>query len=417
MSDHEVVVIGAGLAGLRAAWRLAEAGRQVTVLEAEEQVGGRERSTLVDGFRIDNGFHVLNPGYPAARRWLDLDALRIREFDPGVLVRRATGLVPLSHPLRRPRSLPATLRSGLLDVRELAALTRWAAGAVVAPQRAAHGPDRTLARGWERAGVHGPLRTEVLEPFLAGVLAEDGQRTSDACVRLLVRSFALGVPGVPAGGIGEVPRQLAGRCRRAGAEIRTGTPVDAVETGVGGLRVQLADGARLTTRVVLVATGPEAAPALTGLAKVPTKGLTTWWFAAESAPPSRMIAVDGRRRGPILNTAVMSAVAPEYAPAGHHLVQATALYDGRTPVADELAREHAADIWGVEADRWRLLERQDIPHALPEQAPPLRTRGEVALGEGLYCCGDHRDTASIQGALVSGNRAAGRILRDLDQPH
>ena len=413
MSDHEIIVIGAGLAGLRAAWRLAEAGRQVTLLEAEDQVGGRERSAGIDGFRIDRGFHVLNPGYPAVRRWLDLDALRIREFDPGVLVRRSTGLVALTHPLRRPRSVPTTVRSGLLEVRELAALTRWATGAILAPQRAVGGPDRTLARGWERAGVHGPLRSEVLEPFLAGVLAEDEQRTSDTFVRLLVRSFALGVPGVPAGGIGEVPRQLAVRCRRAGAGIRTGVRVTAVEPGDGVTRVRLADGDRLTARVVLVATGPEAAPALTGLPEVPTKGLTTWWFATDTAPSSRMIAVDGRRRGPVLNTAVMSAVAPEYAPPGRHLVQATALYDRRAPVADDLARTHAADIWGVDPGSWHVLDRQDIRHALPEQAPPLRARSEVRLRDGLYCCGDHRDTASIQGALVSGDRAAGRILQDL----
>jgi phytoene dehydrogenase-like protein len=66
--DTEVVVVGAGLAGLRCAVRLAEAGRAVTLLEAQDAVGGRQRTDEVDGFLLDRGFQVLNPAYPAVRR-------------------------------------------------------------------------------------------------------------------------------------------------------------------------------------------------------------------------------------------------------------------------------------------------------------------------------------------------------------
>jgi phytoene dehydrogenase-like protein len=65
--DTDVVVVGAGLAGLQSARRLERLGLRVTVLEAGDAVGGRVRTDKVDGFLCDRGFQVLNPSYPAVR--------------------------------------------------------------------------------------------------------------------------------------------------------------------------------------------------------------------------------------------------------------------------------------------------------------------------------------------------------------
>ncbi len=54
-----------------------------------------------------------------------------------------------------------------------------------------------------------------------------------------------------------------------------------------------------------------------------------------------------------------------------------------------------------------------VPEALPALPPPLDARRSVHLGDGLFVAGDHRDTASIQGALVSGRRAATAVVRHL----
>jgi hypothetical protein len=54
-----------------------------------------------------------------------------------------------------------------------------------------------------------------------------------------------------------------------------------------------------------------------------------------------------------------------------------------------------------------------VPNALPAMPAPHPLRARVRLGDGLYVCGDHRDTSSIQGALASGRRAAHAVLADL----
>jgi len=414
------MVLGAGLAGLRAAASLGESGCDVVVLEAEDVVGGRQRTDAVDGFLLDRGFQVLNPAYPAVQRWLDVDALDLRAFPVGVAVRRQTGMVELSHPLRRPRGLVATLRSGLVGPMDAAALARWILPVLLRPRSVIHANDRTLRAGWDRVGLRGPLRTEVLEPFLAGVLADDRGDTSDAFARLLVRMFVLGAPGVPERGIAAVPAQLARTASGAGADIRLGMRVNALRSHDAMVRLDVEGADPLEARAVVVAVGPDRVADLVDLPRPRTRGLQTWWFAADVAPTaSGMLAVDGRRAGPVVNTVVISNTAPSYAPAGRHLISASCVLpasartDPGSGPQEADVRRHVAEIWGAETAEWQLLRRDDIHDALPAQLPPLRTTSTPRVSAGVYVAGDHRDTASIQGALVSGERAARAVLADL----
>lgn len=420
MDDTDVVVVGAGLAGLRCAALLAEARLGTVLIEAADVVGGRQRTDRLDGYVVDRGFHVLNPFYPAVRRAVDPEALDLRRFPLGVSVRRSRGTVRLMHPLRHPAGIPAALGSGLLNPRDVVALVRWAAPVIARPRAVIAGPDRTLREAWDALGLVGPLRAEVLEPFLAGVVADDRGETSDSFVRLLARSFALGRPGVPADGIAALPAAIARRARAAGAEVRLGRRVRGIRPRSGGVEVEIAGDRRVAARAVVVAVDGPAASRLAGIPAPRMRGLQIWWFATTEPPSaSGLILVDGRRAGPVVNTAVMSHTAPSYAPAGQHLVQASCLLagDARTDPSrapDEAAvRRHLSEMWGVDTHRWQLLRRDDIPDAVPAQPPPLRTTSPARLSAGVYIAGDHRDTASIQGALVSGERAAAAVLRDL----
>ena len=423
--EAEVVVGGAGLAGLRCARRLQELGHEVLVLEAENEVGGRIRTDLVDGFRCDRGFQLLNPAYPAVRRWVDVSALQLLPFRAGVLVRTDQGLVTVADPVREPGLLRATLRSGLIRPTELAALARWTGRVVIDPKGVMRGADSGLSTSLDATGVSGPLRAQVLEPFIAGVLADSHGTSSATYTKLLVRMFVLGRPGLPAAGMAALPRQLA---QPLGDRVHLGervTEVQTAERGSGaakGLTVR-SEAGRARARAVVVATDPLSATALAPIPRPETKGLVTWWFEAPAAPtPEALLALDGRGRaarfatspGPVWNTAVVSKAASSYAPPGRHLVQATTLLDrpdGDAPEAE--VRRHVGEIFGCDTSRWQVVVRHRIDAALPAVPPPLRPRSVVSLGNGLFVCGDHRDTASIQGALVSGNRTAEEVARHL----
>src|SRR5215207_9727422 len=86
MSRHRTVVVGGGIAGLVCALELERAGHEVVLLEKEDDVGGRVRTTVVDGYTLDQGFQVLFTAYPVLCSHLDLGALALREFLPAARV-------------------------------------------------------------------------------------------------------------------------------------------------------------------------------------------------------------------------------------------------------------------------------------------------------------------------------------------
>lgn len=414
MDDAEVVVIGAGLAGLRCADVLASAGCDAVVWEATEAVGGRIRTDVVEGFRCDRGFQVLNPAYPELRRAVDLSALRLQPFGAGISVRGEEGSAAWVHPLRDPRRVPAMLTAGGVKLHDLVTLARWAAPALRPKALKAPGrPDCGVSEALDRAGVRGELR-RVIDRFLAGVLLDATGASSNAFALLLVRMFVLGVPALPAEGMQALPQQLA---TRIDGRITLNRRVLRIENGAGGWRVH-GDCGSIRARHVVVATDAQAAASLTNEMAPETHGVVTdWWCTDEPPAGPPMLWVDGRRDppGPVLNTAVITAAAPTYGPPGRHLIAASALIerDGTVP-AESATREHAASMLGGFSSGWNLLMRNVIRNALPAQSVPLTVRRSIRTPVGIWVCGDYRDTASIQGALVSGRRTAEAILQAVD---
>jgi len=421
METVDVVVAGAGLAGLRCAALLHAAGLDVVVLESSDGVGGRVRTDRVDGFLLDRGFQVINPWYPALRAAVDVDTLGLQRFPAGARVLTDDGLRTLADPLRVPSDILSTVRNTAPRPTELWALARWAAPLLTGMHRD-HGlvdhllrarPDTSLQESLDRAGAHGLLRA-VVQRYLAGVVLEDAGETSAAFSMLLVRSFVRGTPGLARDGGDALPRALAAPLA---ARVRLGQAVERLDRTDAGVRVSTA-GSTYAARRVVVATDPWTAESLLGsrVAAPRPKGVVTDWYAVAEPPTSSgMLHLDVRDgSGPAINTCVVSHAAPSYAPPGRHLIQVTSLLPaGGRPAPESETRRHAATMLSTSSGGWDLILRHEVPHALPAQPAPLQARREQCVDDVTWVCGDHRDTASQQGALVSGARAAQGVLRTL----
>jgi hypothetical protein len=173
---------------------------------------------------------------------------------------------------------------------------------------------------------------------------------------------------------------------------------------IDGRTVVTIDGRRIEARAVVIATELPAARNLVALPNRVSRSAGAVYFAADSAPTdSRLVILDGTGKGPVLNAAVMSNVAASYAPPGKHLVVAALpqVIDGDL---ESMARDQLRTWWGPQVDSWRHLRTYRIAHAGVEQRPPFSPKRNIALGNGIFVCGDHRDTGSLQGALFSGRR-------------
>ncbi|MER5422637.1 NAD(P)/FAD-dependent oxidoreductase [Streptosporangium roseum] len=406
MSDT-VVVVGAGLAGLSCAVRLHAAGVPVRVVEAAGEVGGRVRTDIVDGFRLDRGFQVFNTAYPEAGRVLDIGALDLGVIASGLIVfergRRERFMLPWRHPGHALSGLLADVGSPR-DKAALAALTAW--DIAVPAERLRGGTERTTEAELRHWGISSRMIDKLLRPFLSGVVLERELQTSSRFFHLLWRAFARGTIGLPALGMGEIPRQLAARLPAEALSL--GTPVAAVtEDGV-----RTAGGEAIPARAVVVATDPAAAAGLYPGLRIPEmRAVTTFYHVAARSPlgePTQIVDAEGL----VTDTLVVTDVAPGYSPDGRALISTSLL--GVLSDADEPGvRSRLAQIYGTDTSAWRHLATYPIEAALPAMTPPFPLRRPVRFAPGRYVCGDHRDTGSQQGALVSGRRAADAVLADL----
>ena len=405
-----VVVVGAGLAGLSCAVELTRRDIDVVVIEASDDIGGRVRTDIVDGLRLDRGFQLLNPAYPALEDLVDLAALDLRQFGAGIVVASGGRRSVLADPRRSASDVSGVVDSETGSVVEkvrfgiYVALTALGSG-----QRLKHRPDKPWGEALDDAGIDGELRERVLNPFLSGVLGELDGSSSRIFVDLLLRTFARGTPGVPALGMQELPKQLA-------SQLTDGiVHLDIAAEAVDGHAVYTAD-ATWSGVAVVIATDAASCSTLTGLAPVPQRGLTTYYHRAEYSPASRpFLHVDGDRDGPVVNTAVMTDVAPTYAESGA-LIESTVVGAQDDAEQRAAATRQLSRIYGVDTAHWDLVATYAIPGALPAAFPGFSLRQPVDLGDGLFLAGDHRDTPSIQGAIVSGRRAARAVSARLAAP-
>jgi len=385
--EHDIIVVGAGVAGLSCARRLVAAGRTPLVLERADAIGGRVRTDVVDGFLLDHGFQVLPLAYPEAKATLDFEKLALGSFERGAIVRVGGRFRRVADPRRSPIRGLRTLAGGVLGVRDGAAIVRLLRGS---------GEETTSAEALRRAGVSRSTVENVFAPFLRGVFLEQRLTTSSLFLEFVLRSFSDGAAALPAAGMGAIPTQLA-----AGLDVRTRAAV----ATVGPHAVSLESGEQLRADAVVVATA--------GLIDEPPhgwNGVTCVYFDAPAAPiPGPWIVVNGEG-GPINNLCVPSEVVAGYAPQGRALVSLTILGAGE-PDLDAVGRQLRSWFGSAVAD-WRHLRSYRIPRALPAYPVGGSVAQSARLAAGLYACGDHREHPSLNGALLSGRRAAEAVLAD-----
>jgi len=499
---HEVVIIGAGVAGLVAAKELAAQGKDVIVVEAAKQVGGRVQTDEYKGFLLDRGFQVFIEAYPAVKRQLDYKALNLQSFLPGALVRAEGGFHTVADPFRRPQDLIKGLVAPIGSLTDKVKVGLLRVQATTTPLRSVFEAKETdtLTHLTKTKGLSPAIVNRFFKPFYQGIYLAPLSEQSSRMFEFVFKMFSEGGISLPARGIRAVPEQLA-----------ASLPAGSVQLGVSATRVrdgqvELSDGRVIAADAVVVATEEGAARKLLGQALTKERstplggrGSTCLYYSFKGLAPikepllilngegagleagdgagsrssrsssssssskgkvstTKKVVVGGKKsttsiaalltkrpsvssasplpasssssspKIPINNVVFLSSIAPSYAPKGKTLVSVTIVGTPTLPdsLLDKTVREQLGPWFGAATveKEWELLRVYRIPYAQPKQTPPTGPsfvqpaevrgkKGGKEEGGGLFVAGDYRNTATLNGAFESGERAATAVLAHL----
>jgi phytoene dehydrogenase-like protein len=407
-SQCDVVIVGAGLAGLSAAREIQRHGLSVIVLEASDAVGGRVRTDIVDGFQLDRGFQVMLTAYPELQTQVDMRALDLRPFDPGALVWRNGKGHAVSDPFRKPQTLATTAFAPIGSVFDKARIVVLRARVLRRKSAALlGGQDVSTDVALRAFGFSTKIINRFFRPLFGGIQLDPHLATSRRMFDVIFKSLSEGQSVLPSRGMHALPLQMASRLSEGTIHLNT-----RVSTVVG-TKVTLASGESITARAVVVATDGPTASSLLDIPIVESRKVGCVYFSADTPPTKeKYVVLDGTGNGPVLNVAVISNVAPSYAPADKHLIVA-ALPGVTEGDLEAMSRKQLRSWWGSQVDDWKHLRTYVINHGGPVQKPPFSPKQRVDLGNGLFVCGDHRDTGSLQGAMYSGRRCGEAVVRSL----
>jgi oxygen-dependent protoporphyrinogen oxidase len=439
-----VAVIGAGLAGLAAATRLRARGADVVALEAAGQPGGRARSELHEGFVLDCGAQVASAADAAlqglvAASGLGAELLPLRPLSV-LQVRR--GVADLIDPVDRAglARIPGLRLLEALRTRRLERLLARFADILdpERPEAATRLDDRSLA-DFARLYFGPSVLERWMEPAVASWSGDDSDEASRVLFLLtcLRRRFAW--PGTLRGGLGALADSLA-----RGAGLRCNAPVEGVEAAGGrrlALRVGGASPATLEADAVVLATpaaetlrvaGGILAPAerdVLGEMRYGPALVLAVGFEAPLGPVATRILVPRAEGGPVETLLVEPGGAGGRVPEGRGLAALVARASWSAAHLDASDDVVAKDLLGA-LDRLhpgasaRCLFTRLYRHRRARPRFPVgryhalaRLRRVAAdrraAGRRLYLAGDALVEPTLEGAVVSGLRAADEVWADL----
>ena len=409
----QVVIVGAGVAGLTCALRLQEHGIESLVLEAGDAVGGRIRTDEVEGFKLDRGFQVMLTAYPTCQRYLDYAALNLTAFDPGAVVHTSGGWQRVVDPRRRWAEAWSTLRSDVGTFADKLRVLQWALAARTSSgEYSDRGEEQSSLAYLRQRGFSAQMIERFWRPWLSGIFLESELETSHWMGDFVFGMFARGDAVIPRDGMEAIPAQLASKL--PADSVRLGQAVSSLDSGA----VNLADGVRITGDAIVLAVDGSTAHRWGAIATAPRWRESRCIYYAATKPPfaDALLRLNGESTGVVNHLAALDQVNPACAPEGKSLIMAgirpgdsrdNAMLEGE-------AQEQLRSWFGDQVDAWRILRHDRVKRALPARRP-LNLQSAATDNSHVFRCGDFLRHPSLQGAMESGEVAADAVADRFQQ--
>ena len=412
----QITIIGAGIAGLTAAVYLNKKGFEVRIIEATDRAGGRIKTDIIDGFRLDRGFQVLLTEYPETKALLDYDKLKLKRFLPGATVLYDGGQFEIADPFRRPSALFATVFAPVGSLKDKINTFFLKNRLInISVDNIFKQPETDTVTKLKKYGFSEKMITLFYKPFFSGIFLENNLKTSSNMFDFVMKMFSEGEAAIPELGMEEIPKQLVAMLPEG--SIVYNTKVLSIEND----KIICENGQQLQTDKIIIAT--EA----TGFAsnyistnKQHFNQVTNVYFEAKIAPIDKaVVALNASANKKWANNiTVMTNISKKYAPENKILIAVS--YNGIPDIDDETLSENIKTelkTWfGNSVNDWQMIKTYRIKYALPNQ-DNIKNDLEISdlkINDNIFICGDHLMNGSINAAMKSGRLVAELIDKECD---
>lgn len=410
-----ITIIGAGISGLTAAVYLHQNGFNVQIVEASDRAGGRIKTDLIDGFRLDKGFQVLLTEYPECKALLDYEKLNLKRFLPGATVLYDGGQFEIADPFRRPSATFSTLFAPVGSIKDKinTLFLKNKLVKITIPEIFNQKEETTLLQ-LSKYGFSDKMINRFYKPFFSGIFLENELSTSNRMFDFVMKMFSQGDAAIPELGMEEIPKQLVALL-----------PKDTIKYNV---RVTNIDNNSIETESALTFTSDKIiiATEATGFAKkylpetqTQSHQVTNVYFKANEAPTNKAVVIlnASENKKWVNNLSVMTNLSSSYAPKGKVLlsVSVNGLIDIEDATLASNIKSELKQWFGNQVKTWELFKIYKINYALPniKSLKDHVAENDFKIDENLFICGDHLLNGSINAAMKSGRIVAENIIKNV----
>ncbi|MBA4851024.1 NAD(P)/FAD-dependent oxidoreductase [Emticicia sp. BO119] len=408
MNDFSTVIIGGGISGLTCAKYLNEKGMSFVILESSDALGGRVRTDMVEGFRLDRGFQTLLANYSEARKILNYSHLDLNYFESGVLIKAKKGFTKLESPFKDKGSIFSKAFSPIGSWSDRLKIKKFAKYVADIPDEELFGMDdietiKFLKKyGWSKEIIQ-----QFFKPFFGSIFHDNELHTSSNLFHFVFKQFFKGEMAIPAEGIQAIPEQISDMISKE--KIRLNTIVKGIEDN----KVFLENGKILTADRIVIATDPLTADRFLDEDKIYEHQLTTCtYFSAEYSPlkGQKYLTLNPDRKGVVHNLFVPTDISPSYGTTGKTLISVSTHGLEKIDERNHISRikREVYDWFGAQVNVWKHIRTYHIPDALPK-FPSGTKKQPLKLNENLYRCGDYLAYPSLNAAMQTGREVAEMI--------
>ncbi|MFO8147123.1 MAG: NAD(P)/FAD-dependent oxidoreductase [Bacteroidota bacterium] len=409
--DYKIYIVGAGVSGLIAARVLEDGGYSPVIIEATDRVGGRVKTDLVEGYQLDHGFQVLLTAYPAAKKYLDFEALELQQFLPGATIFNNGKAKTIGDPLRNISLLMPTLFSGIGTISDKLKILRLnMLLSKTSLSEIFEKEEKTTLQYLKDFGFSEEMIAQFFTPFFSGIFLESKLETSSRMFEFVYKMFGEGYATLPKTGIEAIPKQLKDNLNRT--TFWFNTKVKSVEDS----KIWLADGTELESHFTIIATEPNALLSQFKNQKTKWKSCNTLYFETSTRTIEKPLIGLIANKDALINNIFFQGSLESGSVGKQELLSVTVVKEHG--LSDEALKIHVQkelkQYCGVDVSRF--IKQYFIPKALPElngiqyELLPSETR----LSKGVFLAGDTLLNGSLNAAMISGERAALSIIQSLE---